>query len=361
MSYQQQSASEGSFGSLTSPSMYVQGQMRNQRESQGAVAGYPLTVGSHIDNGMSAMMNSFSQTHLNIPAGNVPTANSMPVNNQYLYYTGDGQIVCFASNGMYSGQPVAPNHLDGSYAYQPGLPYPPHAAYPAVPSYLQGYPMLPYTPARPGFMAERADIMHKDVPGLENRRGSYSTNESAPGTPFYGPLSNRDQVTHIAADRSPVYSTPSPQIALNHAIQTAKPLPYKTTSIINFDLDALLQQAPAIPPAVPAVFTPRENMRTLDQSLSNPIYGNRNVYIRGLHPNTNDETLAAYAARFGRVETSKAIIDTSTGACKGYVCFHYLLSLDLGLSHLLWQIRICEVLRRSGFRDVHSWILQTWL
>jgi hypothetical protein len=83
-------------------------------------------------------------------------------------------------------------------------------------------------------------------------------------------------------------------------------------------VDTLLQQHPAIPHAVPAVFTPRENMRTLEQSLSNPIFGNRNVYIRGLHPNTDDATLAAYSARFGQVETSKAIIDTSTGACKGY-------------------------------------------
>jgi len=97
-----------------------------------------------------------------------------------------------------------------------------------------------------------------------------------------------------------------------------KPLPYKTIPI-NVDLDALLVQHPTIPRAVPAVFTPRENMRTLDQSLSNPIPGNRNVYIRGLHPHTDDETLAAYAARFGKVETSKAIIDTSTGACKGYI------------------------------------------
>ena len=62
-------------------------------------------------------------------------------------------------------------------------------------------------------------------------------------------------------------------------------------------------------------------MRTLDQSLHNPIKNNRNVYIRGLHPNTDDETLAQYAARFGKVETSKAIIDTATGACKGYAVF----------------------------------------
>ena len=76
------------------------------------------------------------------------------------------------------------------------------------------------------------------------------------------------------------------------------------------------------------MFTPRENMRTLEQSLSNPIFGNRNVYIRGLHPNTDDATLAAYATRFGQVETSKAIIDTSTGACKGY---DLILSVELFL------------------------------
>jgi hypothetical protein len=163
--------------------------------------------------------------------------------------------------------------------------------------------------------------LHKDVPGLENRRGSYSTNESAPGTPYYGSVSQREQGTQIAAvDRSPFGSTPSPQqLPIQHGDQqTVKPLPYKTIPI-NVDLDALLVQHPTIPRAVPAVFTPRENMRTLDQSLSNPIPGNRNVYIRGLHPHTDDETLAAYAARFGKVETSKAIIDTSTGACKGYI------------------------------------------
>jgi RNA recognition motif-containing protein len=58
-------------------------------------------------------------------------------------------------------------------------------------------------------------------------------------------------------------------------------------------------------------------MKTLEQSLENRIPGNRNVYIRGLHPTTDDDLLYAYAIRFGAVETSKAIIDTGTGACKG--------------------------------------------
>ena len=58
-------------------------------------------------------------------------------------------------------------------------------------------------------------------------------------------------------------------------------------------------------------------MKSLDQSLDNRIPGNRNVYIRGLHPTTDDELLYLFASRFGAVETSKAIIDTGTGACKG--------------------------------------------
>jgi hypothetical protein len=242
-------------------------------------------------------------------------ASQLPINaNPQLWVTADGTLFC--GPGMYPTQALAANQLpDNSYsAYPTTMPYIAQAAYPG---YIPGYPaMMPYTP-RAGYYQDRSDHLHKEVPGLENRRGSYSTNESAPGTPYYGSVSLREHGTHIAAvDRSPFGSTPSPQQnALHHIPQAAK-LPYKTIPV-DVDIDALLVQHPTIPHAVPAVFTPRESMRTLDQSLSNPIHGNRNVYIRGLHPNTDDETLAAYAARFGKVETSKAIIDTATGACKG--------------------------------------------
>lgn len=194
------------------------------------------------------------------------------------------------------------------------------------PGYVPGYQQnIPYTPnARSAYYADRSDHSHstKDVPGLENRRGSYSTTESLPGTPYYASFANRESGAHIAAiDRSPFGSTPSPQqLPVPHAQSLVKALPYPTLPI-GVDIQALLKQFPPIPKAVPAVFTPTENMRTLDQSLHNPIKNNRNVYIRGLHPNTDDETLAQYAARFGKVETSKAIIDTATGACKGYAVF----------------------------------------
>ncbi|KAF4626286.1 hypothetical protein G7Y89_g11880 [Cudoniella acicularis] len=322
MSYQQTAShSEPSYPARSTTAMYTQPQVRTPRDSQtqqGATAGAQTDTAA-----MNAMMSQFAG--LALPGANMASAAAtmsaaqLPLGTQLQYYlTADGQYLV-APAGVYPSQAMAPTQLtEGSYTpYPASLPYLAQAAYPG---YVPGYPMLPYTSARTGYYSDRSDHLHKEVPGLENRRGSYSTTESAPSTPYYGSLSQREQGTQIAAvDRSPFGSTPSPQQlpAQQAEQQVVKPLPYKTIPI-NVDLDALLVQHPAIPRAVPAVFTPRENMRTLDQSLSNPIAGNRNVYIRGLHPNTDDETLAAYAARFGKVETSKAIIDTSTGACKGF-------------------------------------------
>lgn len=322
MSVQQlQSTTEGSYNNR-GPAMYAQqaSQVQASRNTPTQPGTYQAAGGSQGDIGLQSMIGSFSQTHLNVPNGNIPAAtNTIPtVNAPQYFFTQDGQIVCLPSANIYSAQPVPAAHLpEGTYAYPPGLTYATQSAYHG---YMPGYAMMPYTQARQGYMGDRQGALHKEVPGLENRRGSYSTNESAPGTPFYGSLGHRDHGTVIAAvDRSPIYSTPSPQIPHNINLpQAGKPLPCKTISV-NYDIDTSTQQHLAIPDAVPAVFTPRENMRTLEQSLSNPIYGNRNVYIRGLHPNTNDETLAAYAALFGRVETSKAIIDTASGACKGYI------------------------------------------
>lgn len=271
---------------------------------------------SQGDGGMASVINSLTQAHLSMPSGNIPPATNGAQAPQY-FFTQDGQIVYMPPANVFQTQSMAAAPMpEGAYPYPQGLAYPPPVSYPG---YMQGYPLMPYTQPRQGYAADRHDAAHKDLPGLENRRGSYSTTESAPGTPYYGSVaqSQLDHATAIAPiDKSPLYSSPSPQFAA----QMAKPLPYKSAAV-SVDIDALLQQHPPIPPAVPAVFTPRESMRTLEQSLSNPIYGNRNVYIRGLHPETNDETLASYAARFGRIETSKAIIDTTTGACKGYAPF----------------------------------------
>ena len=324
MTYQIPTVREDRYANRAS-SMYGQAlpQIRAQQVSQAQAALYAqgATQASQGDNSLASIITSFGQAHLGVPGTNMTgTGSGLATSGNQYFYMADGQVVYAPTTGMYATQAMAPTQLsDGSYgSYPAALQYLPQSAYPG---YIPGYPMLPYTPGRSGYYSDRSDVMHKGVPGLENRRGSYSTDESAPGTPYYGSMGLRDYGTHIAAvDRSPVYSTPSPQLQIPHiGQQVSKPLLYKNVAhSVSVDIDALLQQHPAIPHAVPAVFTPRENMRTLEQSLSNPIFGNRNVYIRGLHPNTDDITLAAYAARFGQVETSKAIIDTSTGACKGY-------------------------------------------
>lgn len=275
---------------------------------------------SHGDTSVASLTNSFGQAHIGVPATSLSGGTStMPVSASQYFYTADGQLVYAPGASIYSTQAITtPQLSDGSFGGFPGaMQYLAPTAYSA---YLPGYPMLPYTPGRSSFYSDRSDIAQKGVPGLDNRRGSYSTDESAPGTPYYGGVTLHDNGTHIAIiDRSPVYSTPSPQIPTHHVGQLIpKPLPYKST-LTNMDLEALVQQHPAIPRAVPAVFTPPQSIRTLEQSLNNQMPGNRNVYIRGLHPDTDDGTLAAYATRFGKVETSKAIIDTSTGACKGFV------------------------------------------
>ncbi len=322
MSYQQTAGHTETIFAARSGNLYTQPRVRSHRDSQDQAASFaqgPTSASQNDNIAMAAMMSQFAG--LGLPSANMASAanvgaSQIPMTTSQYFVTAEGQLL-MAPAGMYT-QPLAPTQPpDNTYGSYPAtLQYFAQASYPG---YVPGYPMIPYTPSRAAYYPDRTDQLHKDVPGLENRRGSYSTNESAPGTPYYGSVSQREQGTHIAAvDRSPFGSTPSPQqLPVQHADkQAVKPLPYKTIPI-NVDLEALLVQRPAIPRAVPAVFTPRENMRTLDQSLSNPIPGNRNVYIRGLHPNTDDDTLAAYAARFGKVETSKAIIDTSTGACKG--------------------------------------------
>ncbi|KAL5614345.1 hypothetical protein BROUX41_004451 [Berkeleyomyces rouxiae] len=215
-----------------------------------------------------------------------------PAANPSFVYLQDGHLYGIQHpNGM----PQA--LMDHHYPSYPSVPMP-HGAIP--------YPaMMPYTPSRaPGGRVDR------DVPGLEEgRRSSYSTNESTPATPFYG--TNRENVTIMGVDRS-TYNTPSPH---NGAGMLGK---HQAAGMSDSVIDGLLEKEPAIPKAVPALFTPQSHIKSLEQSLENRIPGNRNVYIRGLHPTTDDELLLKYAERFGKVETSKAIIDAATGACKGF-------------------------------------------
>ncbi|CAJ2508702.1 Uu.00g137280.m01.CDS01 [Anthostomella pinea] len=157
------------------------------------------------------------------------------------------------------------------------------------------YPVFPQTHGRADTMAGRFDTSAKDVPALENRRFLYPTNESTPATPFFGSMPTRDQAARVSVfDRSSYTAPSAQQIISGGAVQQPKGS-YDISMPFGRGHDALLRRERAIPGAV---LTPQESMKTLDQRLVNHIPGNRNLYV----------------PRFGNVETSKAIIDTATGA-----------------------------------------------
>lgn len=269
---------------------------------------YPAT---HPD-GLGGLVGSFGAFGMannnNLPQGAAPIA--MAPNN---YMPADASIVYPGYGAHQASYMSVPQVADTYAANAAGGHYMPQGN-------IHGYSyVVPFTPGRAASYPDRVDRGGlRDVPGLDNRRGSYSTTatESTPGTPFFGgSMSDRHNAPRvISADRSS-YTTPSPQqLAVSGMIG---PVASKGTRIAEAELQALNEQDPPIPAAVPAVFTTPEQRKSLDQCLENRIEGNKNVYIRGLHPTTDDELLSSYASRFGEVEQSKAIIDTATGACKG--------------------------------------------
>lgn len=255
----------------------------------------------HQPDAMGAVMNQFST--LALPSGpSMPaTSNMSQVQAHHAYCAAQDQPVAYQSYSVPLHVGMAP---ETTYSFGMSSQFPVQNGFAPLPV---PYHAMPYTPGR---LTSYGDRNSEVVPGLENRRGSYSTTESTPATPFFGSASERGSAQRIAVFRSS-YTTPSPEQV---AMAGAAPKPAQP---IDEDLLALLKQHPPIPDAVPAVFTPPTHTKSIEQCLENRIHGNRNVYIRGLHPTTDDELLHRYASRFGKVEQSKAIIDTSTGACKG--------------------------------------------
>ncbi|CCE28098.1 related to single-stranded DNA-binding protein MSSP-1 [Claviceps purpurea 20.1] len=273
----------------------------------------PSHAGRHVHGHVSAHSAADTNSLMNHFASLSMGTLGIPGNSGHMAM-GPGPAYVVGSDGQYVLAPMNHQPLRMSHGNEN-----PYAGF-GIPagSYGSPYvglpvPLMPYTPGRPSVTQARMDRGHSDVPGLENRRGSYSTTESNPATPFYGAISQRDAGPRVASlDRS-AYTTPSPQQIGLPALQND--LGKSAISVVpDRTIDELLKQDPAVPRAVPAVFTPPSQMKSLEQSLENRISGNRNVYIRGLHPTTDDGLLYKFTSRFGRVETSKAIIDTGTGA-----------------------------------------------
>lgn len=211
-------------------------------------------------------------------------------------------------NGVPTVSPIVPNAMSGQADQIGQFSYLPTGVYPNVnPVLPSGYTSWPY-------------MMNYDVhDGVTNKQASWNLSEAQKGA--QGENTGQVQyypstmVTNMDGTALSSYSYGSmvpPQLgSLSLPLQMMK----TQNGYVIQDLEALTQQEPAIPRAVPAMWTNPSEL-TLAKCLENR-EGITNVYIRGFLPETTDEMLHAYAARFGKIERCKAIVDLDTSLCKG--------------------------------------------
>lgn len=210
---------------------------------------------------------------------------------------------------MFSGMPQMTQFMTGSVSGQTDqmvqYPYFSSGGYTNLNSIVPGtYPGWPY-------------VMNYDVLDVSNNKQNAWASVDAQRSENMGPMQYYP---------TPLLSTMDANSLPGHAYGGLFPqlgslsLPFQMMKTTNGymvqDLEALTQQEPAIPRAVPAMWTNPSEL-TLAKCLENR-EGITNVYIRGFLPETTDDMLHSYAVRFGKIERCKAIVDLDSGLCKGY-------------------------------------------
>jgi len=211
-----------------------------------------------------------------------------------------------AFNGMTQIPPFMPAPVSGQTDQMGQFPYSPSGVYPNVNSIVppSACPPFPY-----GMNYDMQDGSHVRANGLTTVDGQRPENvgpmQQYPLSPV--PAMGPSSLSGYA------YGSVIPQFnTLSLPLQVMK----TATGYMIQNLEILTQQEPAIPRAVPAMWTNPSEL-TLAKCLENR-EGITNVYIRGFLPETTDEMLHSYAARFGKIERCKAIVDLDSGLCKGY-------------------------------------------
>ena len=307
------------------------GQMDNLTNTFGGISLQGLgdvNGGKVVGNGMSTNL------------GTVPTVNCGQPNGTWYYQNPDGRI--FVSG---AGSSLG-NYQQGAGAFSVT---PAQAQYLQQASYHVGQtlPNMPQTNTWNG-----GQQYPRDLPELSAaRRSSFSSNEeNGPHTPFFAAQNRAGSYqprVSITGNSPQTWTTPSPE----QLGQPLYPQPLAKTPDGQYtfcDLDALCQQDPPIPSPVPAIFSGEKARGTLEKSLHN-ILDTTNVYVRGLRPDTTDEMLHAYGARFGDIVSAKSMLDQHTGLCKGCVPPRFPTKVTLNLLSLTTPDRF-------GFIKYHNFI-----
>ncbi|KAL9102957.1 MAG: hypothetical protein Q9163_001944 [Psora crenata] len=285
----------------------------------------------------------------------------------YIPASGNNSSSTVASKGT---GPLIYQLPDGSYAYSGPSPTQSHfRPFPQQFNWPPAYPSQYQAPTFPNFSSAGASSALNTPRGqqwtsqtmppvpelVEPRRTSWSSHDDAsPQTPTFGP---GQPFAYMPGQSPAVYSTPSPMSASQSYYPHIWKNPNGDVSIIDFW--EVMNRDPAIPEAVPALRSGPDGGRgTLDKILDNRD-GTTNVYVRGLQPNTSDDMLAAYGARFGPVVSCKAIIEISTNQCKGFGFIKYHNYVDAencirGFYHRGYEAKFARKSHNSRLKDLAS-------
>lgn len=242
----------------------------------------------------------------------------------------NNQLVLLPNGGVFPGVPPVSPVSPYPQSAIPGhdqvgqLPYMPSAMYPGlapgcIPAPMQGY-SFPYHMMNCDMQDPTGHKRNHWMANDDQKAAGHSMSDGGTQSDYYGAMPSLDGsgLSNYTMNNS------LPQGGqANLQLQMMK----TPTGYILQDLESLVQQEPAIPRAVPAMWTNPTDL-TLAKCLENR-EGITNVYIRGFLPETTDEMLHAYAGRFGKIDRCKAIVDLDTGLCKGFVLFSPEICSDL--------------------------------
>ncbi|KAF2083444.1 hypothetical protein K490DRAFT_18790, partial [Saccharata proteae CBS 121410] len=290
-----------------------------QGQPQRAVypSGHPMMTYGHGDSGLTALTHGLGGMSIHPSVGMTKTGSHMSSGSSEL---GGVPLPQHFQAGHHPMMMPAINN------YGPGMPHSPNMQAPLnhyMPSTAYQYATAVMDNNSPVTTSWASRVSSGEAPSLVTpRRDSVSSNEQdLPGTPYTGNTGYHTNVAYMDRSPSAMYNTnsgtPSPSHLGPYYVSPIAKVP--TTPTIPMEMQLLLQQDPAIPRAIPAPSSP---IKPLDKSLENK-NGETNVYIRGLLPETTDDMLRAWGARFGDIQSSKSIIDVKTNLCKGFGFIKY--------------------------------------
>ncbi|KAJ5792628.1 RNA binding protein MSSP-2 [Penicillium pulvis] len=326
------------------------GHGRYNHESRHYTPMYQRAANMSGRDGSGAMLTGTNQTYRPRygSRSNAPGAmNSLElVPNSY-----PNQYILVPNSGVIGGAQQVPPFMAGQTDQMSQCQYFPPGVYPGIASTMvpNGYSSWPY-------------MVNYDVQDRQNAWSSVDGQRSpqTDSAGMYYPMNYVPSSLEGAGTTAYTFGPMLGALPVPGALPGALPalqMMKTTNGYVVQDMEALTQQEPAIPRAVPAMWTNPSEM-TLAKCLENR-EGITNVYIRGFLPETTDEMLHSYAARFGGIERCKAIVDLETSLCKGfgfvqYYNFEACENAIRGFFYLGYQASFAQKSRNSRLKDLED-------